>query len=105
MLRPLVTVSVIVASELPYSQTLSVRLGAPSAGLPLPSAPWHAAQSWPNFSLPCCARSGSAFRPESERTYATTFFTPSSPSAAACGGITPMRPPVIVSTMVLASPP
>ena len=29
---------------LPYSQTASVRFGAPNAGLPLPSAPWHGAQ-------------------------------------------------------------
>src|SRR6516162_8471684 len=52
--RPLVTVSVIVACEPPHSQILSVRFGAPSAMLPLPSGPWHAAQFCENSGLPSC---------------------------------------------------
>ena len=39
LLRPLLMLSTTVASEPPDSHTLSVRLGAPRAGLPLPSAP------------------------------------------------------------------
>ena len=41
-LRPFSMLSRTAASEPPCSQTPSVRLGAPSAGLPLPSAPWQA---------------------------------------------------------------
>ena len=37
------TVWWIAAASPPYSQTSSVRFGAPSRGLPLPSTPWHAA--------------------------------------------------------------
>ncbi|CFU00101.1 Uncharacterised protein [Bordetella pertussis] len=42
--RPSRMVRTMDASELPYSHTSSVRLGAPSAWLPLPSTPWQATQ-------------------------------------------------------------
>ena len=104
-LRPFVMPSMIVASELPKSQTLSVRFGAPTAWLPLPSAPWQAAQFCSKSGLPVCARSGSLGRPESERTYAATSLVPCSPSTAPSAGITPMRPPVTVSTIFSGAPP
>ena len=48
---PLLIIATIAASPNPWSQTLSVRFGAPMAGLPLPSGPWQAAQTtnllWP----------------------------------------------------------
>src|SRR5512141_1628185 len=43
-LRPLRTVVLMSSRVPPYSQMLSVRFGAPSAMLPLPSGPWQAAQ-------------------------------------------------------------
>ena len=46
-----------VAIPPPYSQVLSVRFGAPSAGLPLASSPWQAVQpAAVNFGLPSAAR-------------------------------------------------
>ena len=65
LVRPFSIVSMIAACELPWSQTSSVRFGAPTCGLPLPSAPWHAAQIVSNFCFPRYARRLSAVRPES----------------------------------------
>jgi len=41
-LRPLAMTSMMAASEPPYSHTLSVRLGAPMACIPVPSGMWQA---------------------------------------------------------------
>src|SRR3972149_2750510 len=53
-------VSTIAASPEPCSQILSLRSGAPSAGFPLASAPWQAAQFSANKSLPRATRIESA---------------------------------------------
>ena len=66
--RPLVIVSTISDSEPPYSQMLSVRFGAPSCWLPLPSGPCQAEHSVVNVCLPRAARAASCFAPESEST-------------------------------------
>ena len=55
------------ATEPPYSQILSVRFGAPSAGLPLPSGPWQAAQA-ANFGLPSEAYTASCALSDSDST-------------------------------------
>ena len=55
LVLPLVTIATTASSPQPCSHTLSVRLGAPSAGLPLPSAPWQAAQA-ANFARPEAGR-------------------------------------------------
>ena len=62
------TLSMIAASELPYSQTSSVRFGAPIAGLPLPSGPWQAAQICANTPCRAAPRIVSCGNPDSERT-------------------------------------
>jgi hypothetical protein len=54
LVLPLVMIATIASSPQPCSQVLSVRLGAPTAGLPLPSGPWQAAQA-ANLALPCWA--------------------------------------------------
>src|SRR6185436_21056124 len=42
---PLLIIAVMASSPQPCSHTLSVRLGAPSAWLPLPSMPWQPAHT------------------------------------------------------------
>ena len=53
-----------VFSEPPYNQVLSVRFGAPMAGLPLPSAPWQTAQFCRNSALPASALPASTDLPD-----------------------------------------
>ena len=84
-LRPFAMVSLIVCGEPPYSQMLSVRLGAPSAGLPLPSGA-VAGGADRCEAAPCPLRraiaSCAAARQRSARS-ATTSSTPCAPSAGA----------------------
>ena len=106
LLRPPLIVSAIVVTLPPYSQVLSVRLGAPSAGLPLPSGPWQAAHTVSNFSLPLAALAELCAEPESDSTKLATSSMPSlPPTAAPMGGITPLRPLVIVVRIASCEPP
>ena len=87
---PLLIIETIAASPQPCSQMPSVRLGAPSAGLPLPSGPWQAAQTT-NLGLPSCAATLLCALPDRLSTKLATFVTSSAvPTAAAIGGITPL---------------
>jgi len=105
LLRPLRMVSMMVSALPPYSQVLSLRLGAPSIGLPLPPAPWQAMQAL-NFDLPMTDLIGSCVLSDRLRTYCATFsISFSEPTAAPIGGITPWRPFMMVSLMVSGSPP
>src|SRR5688500_19684421 len=55
------------------------------------------------ISLPNSTRIESAVRPDSDRTYWATFFTPSAPSASPNGAILPVRPSAMVVLIVAAS--
>ena len=66
--RPLITCWAMLYSPPPCSQILSVRLGAPTAGLPLPSAPWQAAQTVLKVCSPFEARSESFASPARDST-------------------------------------
>src|SRR5690349_4309587 len=98
--RPLPMVCSISAGVPPYSQTWSVRFGAPSAGLPLPSAPWQAAQV-ENSGLAAAALAASCGAPDRLSTYWARFFTLSAPRLAH-GGITPLGPSWVEGVVSLA---
>src|SRR5438093_6069619 len=93
------------SSPHPCSHTLSVRLGAPTAWLPLPSMPWQAAQA-ANFGRPRLAAMLSCALPDRLSTYCATLCTSCAlPTAAAIGGIVPTRPLAIVSSIFCGVPP
>src|SRR6476469_591417 len=84
----------------------SLRFGAPIAGLPLPSAPWQAAQFAMNLLRPRTDLIGSEVEPDRLSTYWATFSTSfSEPTAAPIGGMTPLRPFRIVVLITSGSPP
>ncbi|MNL37971.1 hypothetical protein D3C87_1601500 [compost metagenome] len=103
--RPSRMVFTIDASDDPYNHTSSVRLGAPTNGLPLPSTPWQATQKLPNSRLPRNTRIGSAVRPDSERTYCAMSPAALASMAAFQGGMTPWRPSLMVFMMTSGEPP
>ncbi len=79
-------------SPQPCSQMSSVKLGAPKAWLPLPSAPWHAAQAV-NLGWPNAAFKESWGLLDKLKTYCAKLRTSSGlPTAAAMGGIKPFLP-------------
>src|SRR5438067_1139490 len=105
LLRPLRMVSMTVSTPPPYSQTLSLRLGAPSAWLPVPPAPWQPAQT-ANLDLPNTALIGSCVESDRLNPSCATFSTSlSEPSAAAIDGIWPLRPCRMVVLITSGSPP
>src|ERR1019366_5004638 len=105
LVLPLLTMATMASSPQPCSQTLSVRFGAPIVWLPLPSAPWQAAQIV-NLFLPEKAASELNGLPDRLRTYwATSCTSCAVPTAAASGGIMPMRPRVIDSSILSGVPP